>query len=93
MYTNIGQITSFSCMLSVICQLIFNSRSKEKVPFDLWAILDLLNALSNNICFGLFFSLNADDLMDQSKKEIFNWIQVFAVCVSWMRFLSFFLVL
>ena len=63
------------------------------MPFDFWAILDFANALSNVICFGMFRSLKADDIYDEGKKEIFNWIQVFAVCVSWFRFFSFFLVL
>ena len=41
----------------------------------------------------MFKTLSADDILNQSTKEIFNWIQVFAVLVSWGRFLSFFLVI
>mmetsp|Transcript_34490 Transcript_34490/g.45367 ORF Transcript_34490/g.45367 Transcript_34490/m.45367 type:complete len:91 (-) Transcript_34490:384-656(-) len=89
----IGQLTSFSCLTSVIGQFIFNSFSKFKVPYDKWAVLDFANALSNTICFGMFATLSADGILDQFTKELYNWIQVFAVCVSWGRFISFFLVI
>ena len=70
----LGQITSFSCMMSVIGQFVFNSRSKFKVPFDKWAVLDFGNAITNNICFGMFSTLKAEDIMQPDTKEIFNWI-------------------
>ena len=89
----VGQITSFSCLTSVIGQLIFNSFSKYKVPFDKWAVLDFANALSNTICFGMISQLTPEGILDKKTKEIFNWIQVFSVLVSWGRFLSFFLVI
>lgn len=92
-YTMLGQITSFSCLTSVIGQFIFNSFSKYKVPFDKWAVLDFANALSNTICFGMFATLSADGILDPLTKEAYNWIQVFAVLVSWGRFISFFLVI
>ena len=78
--------------MSVIGQFIFNSFSKFKVPFDKWAVLDSVNAIFNTICFALF-SLLAPDLTNKETKEIFNWIQVVSICVSWARFLSFFLVI
>jgi len=89
----LGQITSFACLTSVIGQVIFNSFSMYKVPFDKWAVLDFANALSNTICFGMFANLSAEGVLDTTTKELFNWIQVFAVCVSWGRFISFFLVI
>lgn len=92
-YTMLGQITSFSCMTSVIGQFIFNSRSKFQVPFDKWAVLDFANAASNTICFGMFTSLTAEGIIDPVTKELYNWIQVFAVVISWGRFISFFLVI
>lgn len=60
----LGQITSFSCMMSVIGQFMFNSFSKFKVPFDKWAVLDFANAITNNICFAMFTQLTAEDLND-----------------------------
>lgn len=63
------------------------------MPFDKWAVLDFANAVSNVICFGMFKTLTADDILNPATKEVFNWIQVFAVIVSWGRFLSFFLVI
>jgi len=56
-------------------------------------MMDTANAITNVICFGMFSSLKADNIMDPSTKELFNWIQVFAVIVSWGRFFSFFLVI
>lgn len=63
------------------------------MPFDKWAILDSANAIFNTICFGLFTILTPKDLLNPATKDIFNVIQVMAVCVSWGRFLSFFLVI
>lgn len=91
-YTMLGQITSFSCLMSVIGQLIFNSFSQYKVPFDKWALLDTCNAIFNTICFALFTVLKPD-LSNRETKEIFNWIQVVSILVTWARFLSFFLVI
>jgi hypothetical protein len=46
---NIGIITSSSSLLSVISQFVFNLRSKYKVPFDKWSLLDLANSVVNTI--------------------------------------------
>jgi len=92
-FTKLGQITSFSCLMSVIGQFIFNGFSKEKFPFDKWSILDFANAITNTICFGMFIPLTANDLMNETTKELYNWIQVLAILVSWARFLSLFLVI
>ena len=90
----LGQLVSFSCMMSVVGQLIFNTFSKYQVPFDKWALLDLANALTNNICFGMFSTnLQASDMKNKTMKEIFNWMQVTALLVTWCRFFSFFLVI
>ena len=80
-------------MMSVVGQLIFNKFSQHKFPFDKWAVLDFFNAITNNICFGMFLTLSAEGITDSSTKELYNWIQVFAVLVSWARFLSFFMVI
>lgn len=80
-------------MMSVVGQFAFNKFSEHKFPFDKWAVLDFFNALTNNICFGMFLSLNADEVMEERKKMIYNVVQVIAVLVSWSRFLSFFLVI
>lgn len=63
-YTMVGQITSFSCMMSVCGQLIFNKFSQHKFPFDKWAVLDFFNAITNNICFGMFLTLKAEGITD-----------------------------
>ena len=41
----------------------------------------------------MFTLLTPEQLMNQSIKEIFNYIQVVSICVTWARFLSFFLVI
>ena len=80
-------------MMSVVGQFVFNKFSQQKFPFDKWAVLDFFNALTNNFCFAMFLTISADEIMDRNKKDIYNWIQVIAVFVSWIRFLSFFLVM
>jgi len=62
-FTQLGQITSFSCLMSVIGQFIFNAFSKEKFPFDKWSVLDFANAMTNTICFGMFIPLTAEDIL------------------------------
>lgn len=41
----------------------------------------------------MFLTLKAEDLLNPATKELFNWIQVFAVIVTWARFFTFFLVI
>ena len=53
-YALLGTITSFACLISVIGQFLFNAFSKHKLPFDKWALLELLNAITNSVVYNIF---------------------------------------
>ena len=84
---------SFSCLTSVLGQFVFNSFSDYKFPFDKWALLDLANAASNTLCYGMASTMSAEDLMNPQTKEIQNYINVVAVLITWFRFFSYLLVI
>lgn len=72
-YALLGTLTSFACLLSVIGQFLFNAFSQYKLPFDKWAICELLNAITNTVVYNIFNSLTPQNIRDENMKQYLNW--------------------
>jgi len=78
--------------MSVIGNLLFSAFSKHKLPFDKWAKLELLNAITNSLTYLLVMMLSVENITDPETKRMLNWAMIASIFVSWARFISFFLV-
>ena len=92
-YVIVGIVTSISCLISVIGQLVFNFKSGCEFPFDLWAKGDIANALVNTVCFSIFLTLDAESVMNLETKEYYDILQGITIAISWYRFTTFLLVI
>ena len=66
--------------------------SKTKITIDKWTILDTMSAV---LIFGAVFLMkyvNPNDLLDPNKKEWIDYFMIFVLCISWLRFFFYFLV-
>jgi hypothetical protein len=77
----------------VLGNLLFSAFSKQKLPFDKWAFLELLNAISNTFTYLYFLKLTVEDIADPQTKGLLNWAMILSIFISWARFISFFLVI
>ena len=67
-YALLGILTSISCLISVIGQLVYNLKSGYDFPFDLWAKADIANAIVNTVCFVIFLNLDPESLLKRESK-------------------------
>ena len=89
-----------SCLLSVILVFIFNVFSKSKVGIDRWSVADILMSVVNTSVFLVFiFYINSDNFFLKDDEDnikgisaLVVYMQLAMVVVSWLRFISLFLV-
>lgn len=71
---------------------MFNAFSFYNLPFDTWTLVDLANAITNMLVFTVLNSLEASVYLDNTYKDMIDYGFLAILVASWMRFISFFLV-
>lgn len=80
-------------LLQLILKVIYNTCAKKKIGFDKWTIMDSLSAFLNIFAVELVSGLRAEDFNNPKKKDIVDYFMIFVLCICWLRFFTYFLVI
>lgn len=79
-------------MFSIFLKQFFNLWSKSKIAIDKWTILDTLNGVLNIASYITVISSSAEKLNNAAFKNNLDYIMIFVLISSWIRFFIYFLV-
>jgi hypothetical protein len=85
----VGIFTAASCMVQVLCLFMFNAFSDFSLPFDLWAMVDIINAVVNITVFIILISIDPKKWLDSWYQSMITSLFVLMLIASWLRFLLF----
>jgi hypothetical protein len=93
-YNILAFLFSFSLIAQFMLKMIFNSwTTSKKLPFDKWTIVDTVSALLYIWAIFVVSNLTAEDFLDEKGKDWIDYFMLLVLCMSWIRFFSFFLVI
>jgi hypothetical protein len=72
---------------------LYNICGKKKISFDKWTIMDSLSAILNIAAVQLIQRIQPQNLLISKWKDIVDYFMIFVLCVSWLRFFTYFLVI
>ncbi|CDW78613.1 UNKNOWN [Stylonychia lemnae] len=84
----------FSCSLlfSLFLKQFFNLFSRAKIAIDKWTLIDTLNGVLNIASYVIVISSSASSLNNPEFKNNLDYIMIFVLILSWIRFFIYFLV-
>eukprot|EP00347_Sterkiella_histriomuscorum_P022855 403336899 len=85
-------LLSCSLLFSLFLKQFFNLFSKTKIAIDKWTLIDTLNGTMNIAGFIIVISASAVQLNDPVFKNNLDYIMIFVLVLSWIRFFIYFLV-
>ena len=85
----LGIFTSASCLVQVFSLFLFNAFSDFNLPFDPWAMVDILNAVVNICVFITLITIEPKSWLDPKYASTITSLFVVMLIVSWTRFLLF----
>lgn len=71
---------------------MFSVCSKYKIGMDKWTIMDTLTALLNIAAVVLISTINPEVFKQPKLKDMVDYFMILVLCISWLRFFSYFLV-
>ena len=74
-------------------KLYFNMTSAKKVAIDKWTIMDTINGVLSMVAFVLVINTSTSELMDKTSKDTLDYLMIFVLVFSWLRFFIYFLVI
>jgi NADH:ubiquinone oxidoreductase subunit 4 (subunit M) len=60
----VGTILSVSYFINVLCRVIYNSKNKKKIQFDLWLYFDVIAGIVNIIAFNIVGGSSAENILN-----------------------------
>jgi hypothetical protein len=93
-YNILAFVFSFSLIGHILLKAIFNTFSTTgSLPLDKWTIVDGVSAVLYIIAIFVVSNLTAADFLDPSSKDYIDYFVLLVLCMSWIRFFSYFLVI
>jgi len=83
---------SAALIFQVLLKLLFNICSRYKIGFDKWTIMDFLCAVFNIAAVLLIMYLDPEVYLDPDTKDMVDYFMIFVLCLTWLRFFTYFLV-
>lgn len=80
-------------ILQLLLKILYNICGKKKISFDKWTIMDSLSAILNIAAVQLIQRIQPQNLLISKWKDIVDYFMIFVLCVSWLRFFTYFLVI
>ena len=84
-------ILSVSLLGQLFLKQVFNVCSKKKIVIDKWTILDTINAVLNIVGFEIITNSSPEQLANDNYKNNLDYVMIFVLIVSWLRFFIYFL--
>ncbi len=75
-----------------ILKLCFNMFSNHIIGLDKWTIMDSLSAILNIMAVIVIQKIDPHTFLHPKTKDIVDYFMLLVLCVSWLRFFSYFLV-
>lgn len=75
-----------------VLKIVFNICSPYRIGADKWTIMDTASALLNIIAVVLIQEINPATFLFPKRKDLVDYFMLLVLCVSWLRFFSYFLV-
>lgn len=93
-YNLIAFLFSFSLIAHTFLKLTFNTFSTTGLlPFDKWTVIDNISAVLYIGAIILVNNLSPEDFLNEKTKDWIDYFVLLVLCVTWIRFFSFFLVI
>lgn len=73
-------------------KLIFNTCAKNKISIDKWTIMDTVSAILNILAVFVIQYVPPSTYLISSRKDFVDYFMIFVLCMSWLRFFTYFLV-
>ena len=89
----VGLIISATLVSGQLFKVLFNIFSFTHIPADRWTITELISALINMISFLLLNNLQVETVKNINQKQYYDYLIIFVMLFTWIKFLSFFLVI
>jgi vacuolar-type H+-ATPase subunit I/STV1 len=85
----------FSCslLLQFFFKTLFNNFASKKIPYDKWTIMDTLCGSLNIIAVVAISNVKPEVLLNTVNKEILDYFMILVLCVCYLRFFTYFLVM
>ncbi len=85
----------FSCslLLQFFFKTVFNVFASKKIPYDKWTIMDTLCGSLNIIAVVALREVKPETLLETLNKEILDYFMIFVLCICYLRFFTYFLVM
>ncbi len=84
---------SVSLLLQFFLKLLFNGCSTRKLIIDKWALLDIANGAVNLFAMFVIANIDPDSYIIPKNKDYIDYYMILVLCISWIRFFSYFLVI
>ena len=85
---------SVALLFQVFLKIMFNICTKEKsIPLDKWTVADFFSAIFNMAAVFLITYIDPEILTIAYYRDWVNNFMIFVLCVSWLRFFTYFLVI
>jgi len=91
-YNSAGTILSISYFITSICRVLYNSKTKKKIAFDLWLYFDIAAGIINIVAFNIVGNSAPERFLNVIDKRITDYYMIVVLIISWLRFFSYFLV-
>jgi len=75
-----------------ILKICFNMFSHLRIGIDKWTLMDTISAYLNIVAVILIKQIDPSTFLQPKMKDLIDYFMLLVLCVSWLRFFSYFLV-
>lgn len=92
-YNFVGTILSISFFITFLCRVLYNSKTRRKIDFDLWLYFDIVAGVINILAFNIVGNSSPESILNTLQKRSLDYYMILVLIISWLRFFSYFLVI
>lgn len=92
-YQSAGTILSISFFITLLCRVLYNSKTKKKIAFDLWLYFDIACGIINLVVFNSIGNSAPERFLNPLDNRTLDYYMIVVLIISWLRFFSYFLVM
>lgn len=83
---------SAALLFQLLLKIMFSMCSRHKIGMDKWTVMDTLTAILNIAAVVLISLINPEVFKTPKLKDLVDYFMILVLCISWLRFFSYFLV-
>jgi hypothetical protein len=83
---------SVSLLYQGLVKIMYNIFSNSKIMLDKWTVMDTISAFFNILAVEVIKRVPASVYTVPHSKDYVDYFMIFVLCISWLRFFTYFLV-